>query len=280
MNDNPPKFGPGVLEKIRSGQVKKRPRYFFALETGFFSAGAFLVFLLMLFLSSFMLFFLRGSGSMLLPALGWQGSKFFLFSFPWMILVSLLVSAVIFEYFIWRFPMVYHHPLFYSAAATVVLSLAFGAAISYTPLHANAFQQAQQETLPLAGGLYRYYSQAALENINFGSPKISLEPEAAPKIETFGGQIFEVKAAVQEESQEAEVLEVLEDLKKSEAVMIFGKKKDSEIEAYGIREMDKDDIPFLHDCRQMTCQKDEDGKREEKLKNDKNGKKDKEQEMK
>lgn len=246
MNDLPPKRGVSALELIRSGRVKQRPRYFFMLETGFFSIAAFFAFLALLFLSSFMIFFLRGSGSLLLPAQGLQGSKFFLFSFPWMILVSLLILAVVFEALMWRFPFVYHRPLLYSAAAIVILTFAFGAVISYTPFHASAFEQAQ--SLPLAGGLYRYYGQAASENINFGSALSPAGLEGKPQLETFGGQILEVKAADEKAAEKIE-----RQVGKSEAVMIFGKKKDSQFEAHGIREIEKEKIPFLHDCRSKSC---------------------------
>ena len=80
-----------VLEKIKSGQVKMRPKAHFVLKTALVALGFILIILFVLYLISFIVFTLRMSGIWFAPGFGLYGIKIFLFSLPWLLILIAII---------------------------------------------------------------------------------------------------------------------------------------------------------------------------------------------
>ena len=101
-----------VLEAIKSGQVKMRPRWYFILKTILVALGIVMIFLTLLYLISFIIFILRITGIWFAPAFGFEGYGIFLFSLPWLLVIISVLFAIILEVLVKRYSFAYRHRLY------------------------------------------------------------------------------------------------------------------------------------------------------------------------
>jgi hypothetical protein len=168
MNHNPEKnsLHEKILQSIKTGEVKMRPKWHFVLRGALVGIGTVLVALTLLYIISFIIFILHQNGTLFAPGLGVRGLGIFLFSLPWILIVITLIFIAVLEILVRRYAFAYRRPLLYSALAVVFLVLVGGVIIARTSLHPKFFIYAREGRLPIAGQLYRGYGMQRLPNIH------------------------------------------------------------------------------------------------------------------
>lgn len=146
-----------VLSAIESGKVKMRPKWHFVAKTALFLTGAVFATLAILYFVSLIIFFLRRSGAWFAPEFGASGWRELAFSLPWILILLSISFLAILQICITHFRFAYGRPIFYSVGAIMLVTVLGSIFVAQTPLHRMMFNQAQQNRLPWAGGLYRGY---------------------------------------------------------------------------------------------------------------------------
>ena len=145
----------GVLEKIKAGEVKMRPRAYFTLKVALVVLVAFCAFVATSLLMSFVIFSLRVSGRLFLLGFGAQGVMLFLRFFPWNLLLFIILFLVLLEWLLKRFSFGWKRS-FSSMVAIIFLSSTLAAVLLFIgSFHEQLEQKARKGQLPVFGGMYK-----------------------------------------------------------------------------------------------------------------------------
>ncbi len=138
-----------VLERIRSGKVKMKPKIFFVLKALLLLGVAFLVLIVSTLLASFIFFGLRVGGHESLLGFGFHGFTTFLLLFPWpLALLDILLLAVL-ELLLRQFKFAYRRSLLYSFLVLAVVAGASGFLFdTETRFHDDRFEESKRGALP------------------------------------------------------------------------------------------------------------------------------------
>lgn len=219
-----------ILEKIKRGEVKMRPRIFFILKAILIILGFFLFFGFSVFLLSFIHFHLRASGLWYLPRFGLRGFFVFFRFLPWILIFLSLILILILEILAKRFSFVWRRPILYSLLIIIFIVLIFGFFIEKTPFHSKLFFQARQGRLPLMTPIYREFGMPRFKDVHRGI------------VEELTEDGFLLRKA------DDELLTVIlssntqfpfgKEVKEGDSVVVMGKKDDGTINAIGILKID------------------------------------------
>ncbi len=228
-------IGGQVLEAIKHGKIKMRPRWHFVLKGVLLILGIILAFLFLLYLVSFMLFTMQQGGGWFAPVFGMRGWLLFLRSLPLLLMLVAGIFIVVLEMLVRKYSFAYRKPLLYSISAVLLLVLLGSAFVA--PMHRGLFQSAQENKLPMMGVFYK----------NFGPPQRSKEVHRGEVIgksldgglqmqDVFGGTSTVV---VYPETR----LPYGADFEMGDTIVVFGKKDGTgAIRAFGIREIGDFDL--------------------------------------
>lgn len=144
----------GVLEKIREGRVRMRPRAFFVARLTITILVATLVLVISALVISFIFFSLHESGEQFLLGFGSNGIITFLLLFPWATLLLDIVALFVLEWLLQSFKFGYRVSLLSIFLGIFVCSTVLGFLVILTPLHRTLLNQADQGALPLIGEMY------------------------------------------------------------------------------------------------------------------------------
>ena len=219
-----------ILEKIKSGEVKMRPKIYFVLKAILIVGGIFLVAGFIIFLISFIHFHLRASGLWYLPAFGPRG---FLTAFrflPWILVFLSLALILILEILAKRFSFVWRRPMLYSLLIIIFVVLIGGFIIGKTAFHPRLFFQAREGKLPLMAPIYQEFGMPKFEDVHRGV------------VEKLTENGFLLRKA------DNELLTIIlssntqfpfgKEVKEGDSVVVMGKRDDSTILAIGVRKID------------------------------------------
>jgi hypothetical protein len=123
-----------VMERIKSGQVKLRSRYIFLAEKlGLGSVFVLNVLFAVLFFS-LMLFYLRASDNLFYLSFGSLGLFAFLESFPYLLVVSLIIFILVAGLIIKKSDISYQKPFGYLALGLLAFILLSGTVLTFTSI--------------------------------------------------------------------------------------------------------------------------------------------------
>src|SRR5205823_1531144 len=88
-----------ILDKIKEGKIKMKPRAYFIARTVFFALGVIILLLFLIYLASFIVFSLRVSGLVFLPGFGFSGVRILFGSLPWLLIFLAAALIVLLEFF-------------------------------------------------------------------------------------------------------------------------------------------------------------------------------------
>ncbi|MBU1038773.1 hypothetical protein KKC17_00850 [Patescibacteria group bacterium] len=142
-----------VTAKITSGQVKMHSKTFFATGRVLSWLSGLLFSLLLILLTSFIVYVLRYN-SLVFKGFGWSGLNIFLNSLPILALIIVTLLGLSLSLLAWRQTPAYKKPAAYTVGLTIVVSLIIGLAINLTPLHARLAEKAFNRQLPVLGPVY------------------------------------------------------------------------------------------------------------------------------
>jgi len=127
---------------------------YFVLRTILAGALALLILSGALFALSFVFFSVRESGVTYLLDFGEQGLATFLSLFPWTSVLLVLVLLVALEFFVHQFTSAYRFSLLRIFLWVMVIGIAGGTLLGFTPLHASLLSAADNDRLPILGSWY------------------------------------------------------------------------------------------------------------------------------
>ncbi len=157
-----------LLESIRKGELKMRPKWHFVLKTVLILLGAIILLLSILYLVSLIIFGLRETGVIFTPGFGMKGTILFFRSLPWVLIILVGVFLIILEILVRKYSFAYKTPLLYSAFVIVLGALMGGWIIARTPLHWVVIHRAPEFNIPLVGPMYRDIRYPAFKEIHTG----------------------------------------------------------------------------------------------------------------
>lgn len=143
-----------VLEKIRAGEVRKRPRLFFVAQVALLGALAALALALSIFALSFILFSVHESGEQFLLGFGQRGLATLIALFPWRTLALVAAMLVALEWLVRHAKFGYRVPLLQIFLGIAGIAVLGGVLLNFTPLHAFLLDQADRGELPVIGFAY------------------------------------------------------------------------------------------------------------------------------
>jgi len=237
MTRNKPTIAEKVLNKIKKGQVKMWPKFYFILKALVFILGIVFILFLALFLISFIVFNLRASGVLFLPRFGLLGFRSFFMFFPWLLVIFSILFIIALIFLAKRYRFVYKKPLLYSIIAIVVIVLVGSFIFLRAPFHNRLSERAWRGRLPVAGPLYREYGMRRPENLYIG--KVMELTEDGFQMEIEDGQ--EITVNINKKIRPS----FGKDIKKDDFVAVMGEKTDTVIDAYGVSKIKDNDRGYM-----------------------------------
>lgn len=240
MNNNPQhnQVQNEVLERIRSGQLHMKPRLFFVLKTVLVITIAILILVLSVWLASFISFGLRLSGNESLMGFGSKGALIFLTVFPWGLAILDLVLLVLLAWLVRRFKIGYRRPVLYLLIVLIVGGVAVGHFFDReTRFHDDRFEEAEAGELfgPLESLYESAHSKAPEEHGVFRGFVLELRKDSFvlthddhDNDEDDGTWIV-----IPPRNFEMNTLRI------GDRVYVAGEREGEEIEAYGLRILDR-----------------------------------------
>jgi len=221
-----------VLDKIKSGDVKMKPKIYFILRMVLLILGVMFLFSFIIYLISFILFSLRASGLLFLPKFGFLGIGILFGSLPWFLIFLAAILIVILEIFTKHFTFIYRRPILYSLLTIIVIVIAVSFLIEKTPFHSSLFLSAREKHLPLIGPFYRNYGAPSLHNVHRGV--VSEIIDNSFKIKTPRNETLTVVITSQTH------LPPEKEIKEGDEVVVLGERNDDTVEALEIHQIEKD----------------------------------------
>ena len=180
-----------VMNKITSGKVHLRSKYIFLAEKLGLGSAFILTVLLAILFFNLALFYLRASDNLSYLSFGSQGFLAFLESFPYLLVVFIILLVFFAGWLIKKSGISYKKPFVYLAIALVGVVVVGGIILAYTNLAENIEKQTF-ESPQSTGFFFKPFLMYALEAhqrgiagrvIEIGSDHISIQtPRAVEKI--------------------------------------------------------------------------------------------------
>lgn len=214
-----------IMERIKRGKVKMKPKAYFILRNALLVVGIVVVSAAALYFTSFIFFVTRRAGLWFLPRYGVRGIRLLLGGFPWGLLLAVVLFIVLLELLAKRHRIVYRKPLLYSALAIIFFVVVTALVIQQTPFHGRIYRQVQEGHMRLARPLYGRFEMPQPDKIH---PGIVSEVTASGFIiERQDGEILEVKVSPQTRlPREGEI-------QKGDRIVVIGELKDGVVQALG-----------------------------------------------
>ena len=144
-----------ILQKIQTGELSMRPRWYFLLQgLGFFLATG-IVALVVIYLASFVLFVLHQSGVWLAPLFGVAGIVLFVVTSPWLIISCTVFFLVVLHLLVRHYAFSYRRPLLYSLIGIVVTVVAIATLLHGFAMHDMMRDFSRRHDLPGLSPMYR-----------------------------------------------------------------------------------------------------------------------------
>jgi hypothetical protein len=156
-NNTPtPSLERDVMDAIRKGRVKMRPRWKYVLSSTLLALGAIILLLTLLYIVSFGIFTLRQTGALFVPVFGMRGLFAFFAAIPILLVVLLLLFLATLEVLVRRYAFAYRRPLLVSVLAILAIVAIGGYALERTRIHNDLFRYAHGPVglPPLIGNMY------------------------------------------------------------------------------------------------------------------------------
>jgi len=232
-----------VLEAIKSGTLKMRPRWHFIARGILMITGIVLLALALLYIVSFIFFVLRLSGLWFAPSFGLKGWFAFILSLPWLLIMVALLFLLMLELASRRFALVYRRPLLYSVVGRVFLGLAGGFILERLHIHDQLFSRARDTGLPVGGMLYRDFGMRHFRDVHEG--EIVDVSNGLLRIEEPNGQSYVVQFTAQTRGLPYHMMTFTTStfqLSSGDSVVIFGPEDGGIIQALGVQKIGP--LPF------------------------------------
>lgn len=215
-----------VLAKIKSGQAKMKPRWHFILKSVLLISGIIILSIALFYLASFILFVLRQTGVLFAPAFGLRGIGAFFISLPWILILISIIFVAVLEILVKQYSFAYRKTLLYSLGAIIIFVAAGGWIMFASGMHQNMLERAMNDKLPVAGPFYKELGFSQPKDIYVG--EIEEIIENGFKLKSRQGEQFKIIAFPETRFPFGA------DFGEGDMVMVFGNRKNGDIQAIGI----------------------------------------------
>ncbi len=224
-----------ILEKIRKGEVKMRPKAFFLAKISLLVFVAFITFVVSVLLVSYTWFNLRAGGHILLLSFGGRGFFEFFLLFPWFLLLIDVMLILFLDSLLKKFKFGYHHPVLFVFLGSILVITLAGSMINMTSFHKNIMQMAENKKLPIpgVGGFYSDLRKSHEESGLFRGIIVSLATSSFIIRGKEGTKTFEVFTP--------KGFGVITFLNVGDTVFVAGDVEGNMVRAYGIRRISYED---------------------------------------
>jgi hypothetical protein len=152
--DNKPK---NILANIESGELKKRPKWQFVLQTCLIALGEAVLFAVAIFLISFVFELLVSANFSFFPHVAGQGFGFYLQMFPWVPVFGGLLLIIILGFIFNKYSFVYRKPLIYLLLGIIAVIAVATFIIHITSFHDRFYRYTTQHRFPIIRQFYGQY---------------------------------------------------------------------------------------------------------------------------
>lgn len=143
-----------IIEAIKSGKAKMRPRSYFITQAILALLGAVLLFIIIFFITTFIIFALQENGGLFAARFGPAGWGVFFTSLPWAMLLLSLALVLILWLLLRRYALVYHQPVLYIILILVVAISLASLFVSAGSIHGGIYRYVSANPVPVFSGVY------------------------------------------------------------------------------------------------------------------------------
>jgi hypothetical protein len=143
-----------ILEAIRSGDVKMKPRWHFVLQEILGTTAIVIILLIAVYLASFIIFVLHQDGAWFVPVFGLAGWYSLFIALPWILILISTIFILTLALLAQRYSPSYQWPLVYSLLGIFFLITASSFLFVQTSFSETLFHTPFFESVPL---LHEYY---------------------------------------------------------------------------------------------------------------------------
>lgn len=236
MNELNNKIESLVMENIKSGRVKLRSKYIFLAEKLGLGSAVVLSVLIAILFFNLALFYLKTSDNLVYLSFGSLGIFAFLESFPYLLVVSLIIFIFIAGYLVKRTEIAYQKPFGYLALGLVAFIIIGGASLAFT----NIAEQIEEQTFEtrVLGGFFRPFLEQGAQNHKRG---------LVGRIVDAGEGYVEIQTPYTIEKLELDKINDLDKdiLQIGNMIIAIGDRKERNFEAVSLRLIDQDSMPMI-----------------------------------
>lgn len=222
-----------ILEKIKEGKVKMKPKFYFVLKAILFILIFVLLLGLSFFLLSFIHFHLISSGIWYLPKFGIEGIFLFLKSLPWFLIIVAFILILILETLSREFS--FKKPILISVLGLILIVLVGGFLIAKANIHPRILFKARKGEMPSPiSPIYLKYGIPRFKEFHRG-----IIEKIAPNslfIKRADGEVLEVKFEKPSSFPER--------FKEGEGILIFGKRENGKIRGWKLKKIEDQFLEF------------------------------------
>lgn len=145
-----------IINAIKSGEAKMHSRAYFVMQAALVFFGAIVLFLIILFIATFIVFALQENGGFFATKFGPVGWGVFFESLPWTMLLLSLALILILWILLRRYSVVYHQPFLYILFLLIVIISLLCLFISAGAIHGGIYHYVSRNSVPVVSGVYEF----------------------------------------------------------------------------------------------------------------------------
>jgi hypothetical protein len=145
-----------IINTIKSGEAKMHSRAYFVARAVFAIIAALVLFTLILFIATFIIFALQQNGGFFATNFGLGGWAIFLESLPWVIFLLSIALLLILWLLLRRYPVVYHQPVLYTLLILIVVIGLIAVFLLPSSIHGVIYRYVSKNQTPMVAGVYEF----------------------------------------------------------------------------------------------------------------------------
>jgi len=145
-----------VINTIRSSGAKMHSRAYFVTRAVLVILASAFLFLMVLFVATFIIFALQQNGGFFATNFGPGGWSVFFFSLPWSLLLLSIVLVLILWILLRRYSLIYHQPFLYTLLILVVVVSLTCFFLSAGFIHGGILRYVSRNPVPVVTGVYEF----------------------------------------------------------------------------------------------------------------------------
>lgn len=224
-----------IFEKIKSGEVSMKSKYYFLIKIILLAVTIFVTFLLSAFIVSYVLFSIKTSGNVLLLGFGARGFYHFILTLPWIILSIDVILILFLDWLLKSFRFGYNSPVLFLFIGTLASITLLAYLINLTSFHNSVMRISEVRRIPVAGDFYRGLKKSHVGQGVFLGEVISINGTSTfyIKYSDYGRDANDtVRVVIPEEFSVYSM-----SINPGDRIFIAGDKNPDEIRAYGFRKL-------------------------------------------